>query len=375
MGLRTDIVRAFARAQGDMANVIATLPNSIQFLLARILGDDDKLFNIDNTMKVLLASNRLIGQPLISKNPQKSRAYFAEQMRVMQGDPIELYKVNDFSIPSSTDLDTDNPKLLKHLPMSTHEIGMRHYIPQAPLSADEKQPVLVYFHGGAFVIGSPDTHDEFCRHLARYTGMHILSVDYRLAPEHHAPAAVCDCLSALQWTYQHADELGVDASRIYVGGDSAGGNLAAVTSQQSKGTAYAPKAQLLIYPVTDASRSYGSYQQYGEGYTLSLTDKHNAEYFYIHQSELKPTDPLVSPLLGDLEGVAPACVITAEIDLLVDEAEAYAHKLRKSGVKTVSERIHGLPHGFINMMNVHSQCRLASIKIAQDFSAFAQEIG
>lgn len=373
MGLRTDIVRAFARAQGDIASVIATLPNSVQFLLARILGDDDKLLNVDNTMKVLLSSNRLVGQPLVSKNPQKCRAYFLEQMNAVQGTPIDLYQVKNFTILSSTDLGTGNPDLEQQKTLPPVSIGVRHYIPKPPLSPEEKQPLLVYFHGGAFVVGSPDTHDEFCRHLALYANMQVLSVDYRLAPEHHAPAAVYDCMSALQWVHTHAHELAVDPSRIYVGGDSAGGNLAAVVSQQSKLTNYAPKAQLLIYPVTDASRAYPSYEQYGQGYTLSLNDKHNAEYFYIHKSQLKPNNPLVSPLLGELTGVAPAFVITAEIDLLVDEGEAYAHKLRKSGVKTVSERLHGLPHGFINMINIHSQCRLASINTAQQFARFVQD--
>lgn len=374
MGLRTDLVHAFARAQGDVASIIETLPTPIQTLLVNVLGNDNKLANADNTMKIILSSNRLVGTPLISKNAQRSRAYFEEQMRVIQGRPLDLFQVDDFTVPSSQDLDTENPHLRTQMAMPAHEIPVRHYIPKPPVSADEAQPLLLYFHGGGFVVGSRDTHDEFCRHLALYSGMQVLSVDYRLAPEDHAPAAVLDCLSVLQWAYDHAHKLGADPKRIYVGGDSAGGNLAAVISQFSKHTAYAPKAQLLIYPVTDASTDYPSHQQYGSGYTLTLKDRHNFDYFYIHQSELKPNDPLVSPLLGDLEGVAPAYVVTAEIDLLVDEGEAYAHKLRKSGITTFSERLHGLPHGFINMMNIHTQCRLESIKIAQQFATFVSDI-
>lgn len=358
MGLKSELMHMVFRVQGEAAGAVETLPEPVKKLLLRALGEDARLVNADDAMKILVSVNALIGQPLISKNYKLSRTFFDKQMQFTRSQAISLHQVVDFTLPSTQD---------------THEIPVRHYVPKVPVAADSREPILVYFHGGGFVIGNLDTHDEFCRYLSLYADMQVLSVDYRLAPEHPAPAAVLDCLDALSWVHEHAERLGIDTDAICVGGDSAGGNLAAVVAQQSKHLPYAPAAQLLIYPLTDAVKSYTSHQQYGEGLTLTLQDKHLFEYFYIHQGALKPDDVLISPVYGDVQGVAPAYVVTAEADILVDEGEAYAYQLRQAGVPVYSERVYGQPHGFINMINLHARAKLEVIKLAQGFAAFLHE--
>lgn len=161
---------------------------------------------------------------------------------------------------------------------------------------------------------------------------------------------------------------------LHVGGDSAGGNLSAVVAQQLKGTPHSPKAQLLIYPVTDNATHYKSYDQYGADMPLTMQDVRTFEYYYVHSGSLKLGNPLTAPMRGDATGVCPAFVVTAEMDVLVDEGEAYAHKLRREGVKVVSKRVYGQPHGFINMVGIHKGAKLELIKFAQEFAGFVKAL-
>jgi len=210
-------------------------------------------------------------------------------------------------------------------------------------------PALVFFHGGGFVLGSLDSHDAPCRWLALNAGCVIISVDYRLAPEHRFPAGLEDAIAAFRTVATRAAEFGIDSARIAVGGDSAGGNLATVIAQQIRGEAIVPCFQLLFYPTTDATLSSASINTFASGFLL---ERASMEYFV--NTYLPPTqdrhDPRCSPLFGELGGLPPALVITAGFDPLRDEGETYAAQMKAAGVRVEVRRYDSLIHGFINMI-------------------------
>jgi acetyl esterase len=209
-------------------------------------------------------------------------------------------------------------------------------------------PLMVFFHGSGFVVCDLDTHDAMCRNLAAGSGCVVASVDYRLAPEHKFPAAPDDCLAATRWAAAHAVDLGADGRRVLVAGDSAGGNLAAVTALRIRDEG-GPKliGQLLIYPVTDHfSAGFPSYQENAEGYGLTFK---GMEWFWNHYlaDPAHATHPHAAPLrAASLAGLPPALVITAQYDPLRDEAEAYGEGLRQAGVPVEIRRWNGMNHGF-----------------------------
>ena len=227
----------------------------------------------------------------------------------------------------------------------------RLYVPEETLRDGAVGPLIVYYHGGGWVVGDLDTHDQPCRLLAKTSGARVLSVDYRLAPEHRFPAPVDDALAAFRDAVANADALGADPARIAVAGDSAGGHLAAVTAQQAAaGGGPAPAFQLLIYPVTDLVDVAQSRLTFAEGFLLT---KESMDWY--EEQLLGPDgdrrDPRVSPLLAaDLAGTAPALVVTAGFDPLRDEGEAYAARLRAAGVRTIARRHDGYIHGFAHML-------------------------
>ncbi|MGE8153464.1 alpha/beta hydrolase [Pseudomonas vancouverensis] len=218
-----------------------------------------------------------------------------------------------------------------------------------PLEQDDL-PLLVYFHGGGFVMGNLDTHDNLCRSLARQCEAVVVSVAYRLAPEHKFPAAPLDCYAATCWLVEHATALGFDGSRLAVAGDSAGANLALAVSQlaaQRKG----PKIryQCLFYPVTDAACDSQSFEDFAEGYLLSAAAMRWFWQQYL-QEAVQADDPLASPLRAEnLADLPPTTLITAGFDPLMDEGEALAACLRDAGVPIRLQRCEGMVHGFISM--------------------------
>ena len=235
-----------------------------------------------------------------------------------------------------------------------HEVGdvpVRTFRPEG----DTPLPIVVYLHGGGWMMGTLDSYDSLLRALANASGAIVAGVEYRLAPEHRYPAALDDSLAAIEWLIDDADELGGDGSRIAVIGDSAGGNLAAVASRRLRDRI---RYQVLVYPVIDATFETSSYVDFNEGHGLSAASMQRFWRLYLDGSD--PTDPDAAPLhASDLEGVAPAYVITAEEDVLRDEGEAYAEALRKAGVPTELVRWPGTIHGFFRWLAVTPEARKA----------------
>jgi acetyl esterase len=228
-------------------------------------------------------------------------------------------------------------------------IPLRVYRPLGA-AAGAPLPTLVYFHGGGWVIGDLDTHDVLCRQLTAEARMMVVSVDYRLAPEAKFPAAADDAWAATRWIVANAARLGVDTKRVAVGGDSAGGNLAAVVALMAR-DAGAPSIayQVLLYPVTDIGTETGSYRAFADGYLLT---RDGMQWFFDHYltSKNDVVDWRASPLRAkSLAGVAPALIVTAGFDPLRDEGEAYAQALRNAGVRVDYVCYGGMIHGFMPM--------------------------
>jgi acetyl esterase len=225
-------------------------------------------------------------------------------------------------------------------------------------------PMLVFFHGGGWVYGDLDTHDAPCRFLAERAGVRVLSIDYRLAPEDPFPAAYDDCLAAYRWVVDHAAVLGADPTRLAVGGDSAGGCLAATTALAAAEDGLPVAAQMLVYPGTDMRGGTESRAMFGEGFYLTTGFIDLARSLYVPDPSTHD-DPRVSPLVAKVpDGLAPAYVVTAGFDPLRDEGEAYARKLAEAGVEVELRRFPDQIHGFFNLVGVGRSSRAAMAEIA-----------
>ncbi|MEZ5076143.1 MAG: alpha/beta hydrolase [Solirubrobacterales bacterium] len=250
------------------------------------------------------------------------------------------------------------------VPGAAGPLPARLYVPFGPPAA-EPPPLLVYFHGGGWVIGDLDTHDDLCRLLAARSGVRVLSVEYRLAPEHPFPAPVDDAHVAFDWAAAEAATLGADPARVAIGGDSAGGNLAAVVSMLVRDAGGRPPAlQLLIYPATDAHARTRSRQLFGQGYLLTREDTDFFEGHYLPREDDRG-DPRASVLrASDLSGLPPAYVVTAGFDPLRDEGEEYALRMRAAGVPVALRRHPGLAHSFANQTAISRTARAAMLELA-----------
>jgi len=234
------------------------------------------------------------------------------------------------------------------IPVAGGEIAARLYAPNnGPL------PAIVHFHGGGRVYMGLETHDGYCRHLANAAGIAVIAVEYRKAPEFKAPTAAHDCHAALKWVHANAASLGVDASRIGVMGDSAGGNLACVVAQLARDGGPALKCQVLTYPAVDASMGSPSIK---ENATAPILGEREMKWFWQHYVDgagIDAKDPLVSPINAkSLAGLPPAFVSTAEFDPLRDEGEDYAKRMQAAGVSVECKRYAGVFHGFLLMSKV-----------------------
>lgn len=250
------------------------------------------------------------------------------------------------------------------LPGLAGPIPARHYLPLG-LAAGLPVPLLVYYHGGGWVIGDLDTHDGVCRFLAAHAGVQVLSVDYRLAPEHPFPAAIEDAWSAFVWAVENAASLGADPARVAVGGDSAGGNMAAVVSLLAReGGGATPAMQLLIYPVTDLAGEMPSRRIFADGFLLTKGDIDYFEAMYLPPG-IDREDPRISIFeTADLRDLAPSYVATAGFDPLRDEGEGYAMRMREAGNQVALRRHPGLIHGFANDTAFSRSARAAMHEVA-----------
>ncbi len=244
-------------------------------------------------------------------------------------------------------------------------VPVRAYRPKGA-GKDEVLPALVYLHGGGWVIGDLDTHDVVCRTLANGARCAVFSVEYRKAPESPFPAAVDDCFAVTRFVFQNGKALKINAKQIAVGGDSAGGNLAAVVALMVRDAGAPPLAfQLLIYPATDQQMGFPSLERNGEGYLLTKQVMHYFRGHYLPQKS-DWTDWRASPLLAtSLAGLPPALVMTAGFDPLVDEGRAYAERLQKEGVATEYRNYPDMVHGFITMGRVLDTANAALADCAQ----------
>jgi acetyl esterase/lipase len=270
-----------------------------------------------------------LGLPPIDKiSPAEARRQYREVRATLKPPAPEL--------PDVRDLKADG---------KGGPIALRLYRP-----ADGLLPAFVFFHGGGWVVGDLDTHDVVCRQIARDARVAVVAVDYRLAPEDPFPAASDDAWSATTWIAAHAEDLGIDSARIAVGGDSAGAGLAAVVALMARDSRKLRLAlQVLVYPVVDLRAESVSYSKYAEGYLLTRA----AMRWFIAQYAPTPqavNDWHASPLLAPwVHGVAPALIITAELDPLIDEGDAYARRLRGARVPVDYHVVPGMVHGFLTM--------------------------
>lgn len=266
--------------------------------------------------------------PLHTLNAAEAKAAYAKSAGVLDVPKPELPRVADFAIPAR----------------DGYQLPARLYSPRVEAAL----PVLMYLHGGGFTIGNIDSHDTLCRSLAKGSGAAVVSLDYRLAPEHRFPTAVHDAWDGLQWLARDGASLGLDTTRLAVGGDSAGGTLAAVSAIQARDTGLPLALQLLIYPGTTARQDTASHALFEHGPVL---DKALIDWFFQQYIDMACRDDWrFAPLRADdVDGVAPAWIGLAECDPLVDEGVAYADKLRAAGVAVDLEIYRGVVHGFITM--------------------------
>jgi len=328
--------------QGTALRSALALPAAVR---RRIIGKpvviDGKRLHAD--MQLMLKLMKVSGPPAESLPISKGRTVIEMSSRAGGGRQ---------PIGAVTDRSIDGPR---------GPIPLRFYTPQG-LSGDS--PALVFIHGGGWIYGSLDSHDATCRALAEQAQVRVISVGYRLAPESPFPSAPEECWAAWEWVTTHATGLGIDPARIAVGGDSAGGNLSAFVAQEAvRRQAAAPAFQLLIYPATDFATTYPSEQKFGEGFFLTHEFMQLARENYLVGDE-DLTDPRLSPLHGDVKGVAPAYLVTAGFDPLLDEGQAYAEKLKAAGVPVEYRCEDSLIHGFINMTAVGTAAPKAIARVA-----------
>lgn len=338
-----------ARLQGAIAGGVARLPRPVLRFLAG--GAPIRIDGQELDPEVQLALRMLRGRPGLERlTPAEAREEIRRNARIFAGAPVAMGAIDTHAVPGPAG-----------------SIPARLYVPRA---GRPPRALVVYYHGGGWVVGDLDTHDATCRTLADGTDAAVLAIDYRRAPEHRFPAAVEDAVAAFEWAARAAPSLGCDPARVAVAGDSAGGNLAAVVTQTAtRGGGPVPVAQLLVYPVTDLSTKHDSYRRFAEGFFLTAAEMDWYRGHYL-PDEAAARDPRASPLLAaDLRGLAPAIVVTAGFDVLRDEGLAYAARLREAGVPVDLVHATGLVHGFANATGTSPAARRVMADVARRLAA------
>ena len=294
-------------------------------------------------MAELLANIRRANRPPFhALSVPEARAAYEAASEILEFPRAALARIEDMRIPAA-----DGTPLNGRLYASSHKV----------------LPVLLYLHGGGFTIGNLETHDSLCRQLALRSGAAVLALDYRLAPEHRFPCAVNDAWAAMHWLAAHAGTLGLDGSRLAVGGDSAGGTLAATCAIHARDTGLPLRLQVLITPGATPHADTDSHRRFAQGFLLESVGI--AWFFDQYIAPADRHDWRFAPLtVEDLDGVAPACVLLAECDPLVDEGLAFADRLRASGVAVELELVRGVTHDFIKLGRVLPEADTAQAMVA-----------
>lgn len=321
-------------APGITLRTLPRIPSPMKRLLlgGRSITIDGN--TLDTTLQLLLAMQRLAGREgLVSSDDVVAARTQLDFLTASFKQNINVAAVSDLSIPGPAG-----------------PIPARHYRPDTGATGSNHPPtaLLVFYHGGGFALGSIDTHDDQCRLICRDAGLPVLSIGYRLAPENKFPAAVVDASAAYRWAIDNAAELGADPNQVSIGGDSAGGTLAAVVSQLARDEGVQmPALQLLIYPATDYLNPIRSKALFGDGFLLTNRDIAWFQHTYLDGTDVEPSDPRVSPLLArDLSGLPPALVLTAGFDPLRDEGNQYVEAMQAAGVIVDHREFGSLVHGF-----------------------------
>lgn len=305
----------------------------------------------------LEAAKKLNLRPIEAMTPDEARRQMEETSQSRKAEPLPILQVEDAMIPGPAG-----------------SMGLRLYWPQASETSTTPVPAIAYYHGGGHVIGSLDTHDLIARNLCHGAEALVMSVDYRMGPEHKFPAAVEDSFAALEWLHANAASLFADPARLGVHGDSAGANLAAIVALMARDKG-APKLKLqsLVYPVADYTLSGPSYVTFAEGY--GLLTRAAMQWFQRHYLRAldDAEDWRASPIKAQsLAGVAPAIVLTAECDVLHDDGQGYAEALKRAGVAVEYREYPGMIHGFFGMTPIIDDAMVAQRAVAAAFKrAFA----
>lgn len=338
------------KGQGSAGRALDRLPTFAQESLTKLLGYPYQFPQLDSFTKCLMAAQLKQGKVgFIGADVERSRKQFESQMQSIINKPTHIQFVEDI-----------------RLPLQSGSVYARHYHP-AP---NKKLPMIVFYHGGGFVVGSVDTHDEVCRLIAAHAKVQVLSIEYPLAPEVGPRDLIQSCEDALAWVYQNRRQFKILKNRIAVAGDSAGGNISAVVAQHTVNTVFAPQAQFLIYPAVDFKSRHPSFFAYKDGLVLTGSDIDYVTDYYATRFNMALDDPIISPTNGQLKKLAPAFVVTAGHDLLHDEGKIYAYKLRQNGVKVHYQDYEDQTHGFINLTPVSRKAKKYVIEMSKEFRKF-----
>ncbi len=343
------------------ATVLPWVPTCAARLLAwgRSITIDGN--TLDPTLQLMLSAQHALGVDglAVADDVAASRAVMRDGLTGFSGPQVHV-GVSDLSIPGPAG-----------------DIPARHYRP----TTAEPAPLLVFYHGGGWTIGDLDSHDALCRLTCRDADIQVLSIDYRRAPEHPAPAAVEDAYAAFRWAHEHAGDLGAIPGKVAVGGDSAGGNLAAVVSQLARDDGAEgpgkpqPVLQWLMYPRIDCTAPTRSLSLFAEGFLLTKREIDWFDAQYLGGSGVEPTDPRISPLLADsLAGLPPALIATAGFDPLRDEGDRYAAALRAAGTPVDLRSFGSLTHGFATLFPLGGGSAVATSELISALRAHLSRV-
>ena len=338
------------KGQGSAVRILDRLPNFVQQSLASVLKYPYNYPELDPLIKCIMAAQLKQGKSgSIGDDVRRARQAFDVQIQLLKAKPTFVKCVEDL-----------------RLPLHSGTLLARHY----HTAPHKKLPMLLFYHGGGFVVGGLDSHDEICRLLAVSAEVQVLSIDYPLAPENSPRQIIQSCEDALAWVYQNKKRFRILKDRISLAGDSAGGNISTVVAQHSAHAVYAPQAQLLIYPAVDFKSRHASFYSYKEGLPLTGQDVDLVTRYYAEMHQVALDDPIISPTYASLKNLAPTFIVTAGHDVLHDEGEIYAHKLKQQGVAVHYQDYRDQTHGFVNLTAVSARAKKYLIEIGKNYRKF-----